>query len=1069
MSQKFQKYISLILLALSYSLVANSTSAYQWQTGLTHDNYTKSHDYTKYNPFLMSGSLVDEANTLLIQSKKHKESKNYKLSIKGYLKLLSTRYDEIRSAKLEAIILYFLSELYKDLGQELEQLNYARRASEVSLTLADDPYVLWPSISYGIYYLKYWGKKEMKSESASPTIPLLNTINIAIKILNENSNNRDKDYLISIASKLRQGYWALATYYANKGNVDNAYSYSSSGLSLIDKYEPDNLEARSHFLALQSISLTSNNRGVVNSKSAKAIYAIDLEVYKIRQNLYGEEDERTLSSLGLLSQGAKASGDWEKAIEYQSKHYGITTRVYGIYSLKSLDSLQNLATVYASKGQKGLADTTTLKYIDHIKIAHGPNSLEYTNVINEYSKRFKGAPGEYIAAEAIRLMRDKADTQDTSDSKIEINKSIASIKKLDAEEWSPDQYFLVYRYLLDFTPDLDSETALSLSYKFSKAAMNIWGKNSNEYLNSLVVSASCASLHDLDTSTLIYTEIEQLAKKIYPDNPGRLSEIFREIASHWLVLNDSKKSNFYLSKYVESRFKYYTDVLAYMSSEQRLNQMIEDDSDFNMIYSRPLLSQESLNIAIFAHLNRNGLLGQLEKNFNTLETKSKNSKRLLEKIQKLNLNLASLAASSVQYQRVLREKQKLEIEAGQEYGVEFNTISVSKIQANIPRSSTLVQFKLVPDKRFSTKFKYIAFLTPPSGISSVVNLGKASTINGLIATLLKYIHEQSPKYEEAAIKLRNILISPLEKQANGQNFIFVLDGQLHLLPLGLKEFQLSKNNQIAVLSSARDLLSKNPVNDYYEPALIVSNPDFGFSASRLESSPQAISGSISRSNITKSRSLSNIFWEKLPATRKEGDVIHSLLRGSHIYGENASKIVLKKSTNSPLILHIATHAYYASEVDNKDPQGIRQVATDALLRSGIVLAGANTKNNRLDGYLTALEISQLDLQGTQLVTLSACETALGSSLGSEGLFGLQRALSIAGVRSTLLSLWKVDDKSTSSFMQSYYSKLVDGKGRLEALDEVRREFQDHPIPAWRHPYYWAAFRLSGDTGPIQFE
>lgn len=1059
MSRKFQKYISLTSLALLYSLVANSASAHQWQTGSSHYEYRKSLS-------IANNSLVDEANAILTKSKSHKENKNYKLSIKGFLKLLSPRYDEVRSAKLEAGILSFLSEIHKDLGQELEELNYAKKASEVSLTLAADPYGLWPSFNYGIKYLKYWGEKGIKNGSVSPTIPLMNTINIATKILDANPNNRDKDYLIMIARRLRLGYWSLATYYAKRGDVDNAYTYSSSALSLIGKYEPDNLKERINFLNMQSISLKSKHGGVIDSKSAEALFAIDLEKYKIGRELYGEEDERTLLSLSELSLGSLATGDWKKSIEYQKKHYRITTAVYGIYSL---ESLKHLATIYANTGQKGLSDTTTLKYIDHIKTVHGSNSLEYTNIINEYSKIFKGPPGQYLAAEAIRLMNDETDSHDTSDSNRNTNKDISRIKTLEAKEWSPDQYFVVYRYLLDFTPDLDRETVLTLTDKFSRAAMNIWGENSKEYIHSLGLSARAVSLHDLSISTLIYSEIEQLARKKYSDNPGKLSEVFRDLASHWLILNDSKKSNFYLSKYVESRFQYYKDVLAYMNSEQRLNQMIEDDSDFNMIYSSPLQSQESLNIAIFAHLNRNGLLGQLEKNFKTLETKSENSKRLLEKIQNHNSNLASLETSSVQYQRVLGEKQRLEIEAGQEYGVELNTISISGIQANIPRSSILVQFKLVPDKRFSTKLNYIAFMTPQSGTSSVVNLGKASTINGLIDSLLKYIIEQSPKYEEAAINLRNILISPLEKQANGQNFIFVLDGQLHLLPLGLKEFQLSKNNQIAVLSSARDLLSKNPINDYSESALIVSNPDFGFSTSNIESSPQAISGSISRSNITKSRSLSNIFWEKLPATRKEGDVIHSLLRGNHIYGENASKTVLKKSANSPLILHIATHAYYASEVDNNDLQGIRQVATDALLRSGIVLAGANAKNNRLDGYLTALEISQIDLQGTQLVTLSACETALGSNLGSEGLFGLQRALSIAGARSTLLSLWKVDDKSTSSFMQSYYSKLVDGKGRLEALNEVRKEFQEHLIPAWRHPYYWAAFRLSGDTGPIHFK
>ena len=100
-----------------------------------------------------------------------------------------------------------------------------------------------------------------------------------------------------------------------------------------------------------------------------------------------------------------------------------------------------------------------------------------------------------------------------------------------------------------------------------------------------------------------------------------------------------------------------------------------------------------------------------------------------------------------------------------------------------------------------------------------------------------------------------------------------------------------------------------------------------------------------------------------------------------------------------------------------------------------------------------------------MVTLSACDTALGNVLGSEGVSGLQRALSVAGSKSTLLSLWKVDDNSTSDFMKRFYLKLVQGMDKFDALEQVRR-ICSHPVPAWRHPYYWAAFRLAGDTGPI---
>jgi CHAT domain-containing protein len=153
-----------------------------------------------------------------------------------------------------------------------------------------------------------------------------------------------------------------------------------------------------------------------------------------------------------------------------------------------------------------------------------------------------------------------------------------------------------------------------------------------------------------------------------------------------------------------------------------------------------------------------------------------------------------------------------------------------------------------------------------------------------------------------------------------------------------------------------------------------------------------------------------------------------------------------------------------------------------MLSSGIVLAGANrsvrpdstsaassagSNNSASDGYLTAKEVAQLQLEGTQLVVLSACDTASGAHQSGEGLFGLQRALSVAGARTTLLSLWKVDDEATAFFMQRYYTLLKQGKGRMEALLAVQQVFRsDPPRTEWEDFRYWAAWQLVGDSGPI---
>jgi len=132
-----------------------------------------------------------------------------------------------------------------------------------------------------------------------------------------------------------------------------------------------------------------------------------------------------------------------------------------------------------------------------------------------------------------------------------------------------------------------------------------------------------------------------------------------------------------------------------------------------------------------------------------------------------------------------------------------------------------------------------------------------------------------------------------------------------------------------------------------------------------------------------------------------------------------------------------------------------------LLRSGIILAGANKAwsgeklpENTEDGIVNAYEISQLDLSSTNLVVLSACETALGDIKGTEGVFGLQRAFKMAGVKNLIVSLWQVPDKETAELMHSFYTKLLHGKNIRTAFYAAQKEMREKYAP-----YSWAAFIL----------
>jgi CHAT domain-containing protein len=118
-----------------------------------------------------------------------------------------------------------------------------------------------------------------------------------------------------------------------------------------------------------------------------------------------------------------------------------------------------------------------------------------------------------------------------------------------------------------------------------------------------------------------------------------------------------------------------------------------------------------------------------------------------------------------------------------------------------------------------------------------------------------------------------------------------------------------------------------------------------------------------------------------------------------------------------------------------------------------------------DGILTGLEVAALDLRGTKLVVLSACETGVGDVQIGEGVYGLRRALVLAGSESQVMSLWQVEDTATRDLMIGFYRRMLAGAGRADALRDAQLELI--ATAGRQHPYYWASFIQSGDWRPLR--
>src|SRR5205823_656621 len=122
-----------------------------------------------------------------------------------------------------------------------------------------------------------------------------------------------------------------------------------------------------------------------------------------------------------------------------------------------------------------------------------------------------------------------------------------------------------------------------------------------------------------------------------------------------------------------------------------------------------------------------------------------------------------------------------------------------------------------------------------------------------------------------------------------------------------------------------------------------------------------------------------------------------------------------------------------------------------------------------DGQLNAIDVFSLDLNRCELVTLRGCETGLALSGGGDEQLGLGRAFLAAGASSLLMSLWSVEDNATDELMQCFYQHLLKGESKGQALRAAQCKLLHRTGSIYVHPYFWAAFRLVGDVGPLKYE
>jgi CHAT domain-containing protein len=361
--------------------------------------------------------------------------------------------------------------------------------------------------------------------------------------------------------------------------------------------------------------------------------------------------------------------------------------------------------------------------------------------------------------------------------------------------------------------------------------------------------------------------------------------------------------------------------------------------------------------------------------------------------------------------------------------------------------------------------RYQALVLRQDGEAEAVDLGLAAPIDEAATRLHDALGNSDPGVEPAARRLYELAFRPLVPFLKARKIFIVPDGQLALVPFAALHDgtrYLVDAYDFLYLTNGADLLPRAEAERTTSSTVVVlAAPDFG---------GQAAASGATRAALERTGA-----WSALPGTEEEARAIQRLVPDATLYLHGEASKARLLGLYPPGVLHVATHGYFLE--DSRAGAGANErtmvglggaaklpsTAADPLLRSGLVMSAPSATADMGEYLVSALELSGLNLWGTQLVVLSACDTGRGDVKLGQGVYGLRRALMVAGAETVVASLWKVDDATTRALMERFYRNLLAGQGRAAALQQAMIALRaKHP-----HPHSWAPFITIGRDAPLR--
>ena len=649
----------------------------------------------------------------------------------------------------------------------------------------------------------------------------------------------------------------------------------------------------------------------------------------------------------------------------------------------------------------------------------------------------------------------------------------------------------------------DYEQALPLYQKANTLSMEVLGERHPDTLRSMNnLALLYDSQGDYEQALPLYLKANTLSMEVLGDRHPKTLISLSNLAAFFVTTQDENMAAQYFLEWTVQSNAFLQVMEGFDARTRRAFLKTGYDSSrdglFSFFSEHP--SEEISELLPFA-LMRKGLLFQVAARLHRIGKNMGGDSKLggrLESLAKARATVSRLAqqanAGRLNHQRLQEENagmERLEQEIGYALSRENNaTYLISEqVLSALPRGSVLVDFQIYQRYDVTQKpgeewqeWQLLALLADPKATQPVqlIKLGPIAPLYKDLRALGKAASNPKSKktLQEAAGNLYQKLWQPLTPYLVGKQRTYVVpDGQLHLLPWdALMDAQgryLADTIEVAVLATGHDLLAlpEDTVQPGKPHLIYAPNYDYDLAADQRFDP---------RADVPRP-------WTPLAGAEWEGQRLRERFaqHGLDVVtaGGDDAREDWVTAIASPQVLHIATHGAYKGgqpqgRGKQREPRLIRDMEqvdfltgeeildlNRPMLHSVLALTGANGVARGLhapdetDGLLSALEVLSMDLRGTKLVVLSACETGVGSVHNGDGVYSLNRAFMEAGARNVLATLWAVDDEATAVFMDCFYDFYLKGDSPRQALKTTKALFREST--RYNHPYYWAPFTLIG--------